>query len=135
MRRLSGAALSIRQLLGLGFTQGSFPPPGSISGDVFTKGAGGEPAALPGAQIVLRGLGTEETESDEQGAFSIDGLPPGTYQIGVNAPSLYTAVPAEVSAATSSSVPNVAAVISTTLPQLIRLKAMDCAFSRKVHHA
>lgn len=135
MRRLSAAALSIRILLGLGFTQGGFPPPGSISVDVFTKGAGEEPAALPGAQIVVRGFGTEETEADEQGAFSIDALPPGTYQIGVNAPSLYTAVTAEISVPTSASVPNVAAVISTTLSQLIRLKAMDCAFSRKVHHA
>jgi len=44
----------------------------------------------------------------------------------------------EVSAGTSSTVPvemNVAAVTSTMSPQLTRLKAMDCAFSRKVHHA
>jgi hypothetical protein len=30
---------------------------------------------------------------------------------------------------------NVAAVTCTMSPQLTRLKAMDCAFSRKVHHA
>ena len=30
---------------------------------------------------------------------------------------------------------SVAAVTSTTSPQLTRLKAMDCAFSRKVHYA
>jgi hypothetical protein len=29
---------------------------------------------------------------------------------------------------------SVAAVTSTTSPQLTRLKAMGCAFSRKVHH-
>jgi hypothetical protein len=29
----------------------------------------------------------------------------------------------------------VAAVTSTTSTQLTRLKAIDCAFSRKVHHA
>jgi hypothetical protein len=51
---------------------------------------------------------------------------------------LYVALAVEVTAGTSSTVPvemNVAAVTSTTSPQLTRLKAMDCAFSRKVHHA
>jgi hypothetical protein len=51
---------------------------------------------------------------------------------------LYAVLAAEVRAATSSTVPvemNVAAVASTMSLQLARLKAMDCAFSRKVHHA
>lgn len=65
---------------------------------------------------------------------------PGTYQIEANAPLLYAALEMEVSAGSSSTVPvemNVAAaaVTSTTSPQLTRLKAMDCAFSSKVHHA
>jgi carboxypeptidase family protein len=138
MRTLIGMALAILLFLGLGFAQGRSPAPGSIRGDVFTKGTNGEPAVLPGAQIVLRGPITWETESDAQGAFAIDGLPPGTYQIEANAPRLYAALAVEVSAGTSSTVPiemNVAAVTGTTLPQLTRLKAMDCAFSRKVHHA
>jgi hypothetical protein len=138
MRTLTGIALPILLLLGLGFAQGSSPALGSIRGDVFTKGTNGEPAVLPGARIVLRGPITEETESDTQGAFAIDGLPPGTYQIEANAPRLYAAFAVEVSAGASSTVPvemNVAAVTSTTSPQLTRLKAMDCAFSRKVHHA
>jgi len=138
MRTLIGIALAILLLLGLGFAQGSSPALGSIRGDVFTKGTNGEPAVLPGARIVLRGLITKETESDTQGAFAIDGLPPGTYEIEANAPGLYAALAVEVRAGTSSTVPvemNVAAVTSTTSPQLTRLKAMDCAFSRKVHHA
>ena len=136
MRTLIGIALAILLLLGLGFAQGSSP--GSIRGDVFTKGTNGEPAVLPGARIVLRGLITKETESDTQGAFAIDGLPPGTYEIEANAPGLYAALAVEVRAGTSSTVPvemNLAAVTSPTSPQLTRLKAMDCAFSRKVHHA
>ena len=138
MRTLIGIALAILLLLSLGFAQGSSPALGSIRGDVFTKGTNGEPAVLPGARIVLRGPITKETESDTQGAFAIDGLPPGTYEIEANAPGLYAALAVEVRAGTSSTVPvemNLAAVTSPTSPQLTRLKAMDCAFSRKVHHA
>jgi hypothetical protein len=138
MRTLIGIALAILLLLGLGFAQGSSPALRSKRGDVFTKGTNGEPAVLPGARIVLRGLIIKETESDTQGAFAIDSLPPGTYEIEANAPGLYAALAVEVRAGTSSTVPvemNVAAVTSPTSPQLTRLKAMDCAFSRKVHHA
>jgi len=137
MRTLIGMALAILLLLGVGFAQGSSPAFGSIRGDVFTKGTNGEPAVVPGAQMVLRGPVTRETESDAQGAFAIDGLPWGTYEIEANSPGLYVALAVEVSAGTSSTVPvemNVAAVTSTTSLQLTRLKAMDCAFSRKVHH-
>jgi hypothetical protein len=121
-----------------GFAQSGSSVPGSMRGDVFTKGTSGEPAVVPGARIVLRGPITKETVSDAQGAFAVDGLPPGIYEIEVSAPGLYAALAVEVSAGTSSTVPvemNVAAVTSTTSPQLTRLKAMDCAFSRKVHHA
>jgi hypothetical protein len=138
MRTLIGMALAILLLLGVGFAQGSSPAFGSIRGDVFTKGTNGEPAVLPAARIVLRGPITKETEWDAQGAFAIDGLPPGTYEIEANAPGLYAALAVEVRAGTSSTGPvemNVAAVTCTTSPQLTRLRAMDCALSRKVHHA
>ena len=138
MRTFIGMAWAFLLLLGLRFAQGNSPPLGSIRGDVFTRGTNGEPAVLPGARIVLRGPLTKETESDTQGAFAIDGLRPAFYEIEANAPGLYPVLAAEVRAATSSTVPvemNVAAVTSTTSLQLARLKAMDCAFSRKVHHA
>ena len=138
MRTLIGITLAILLFLGLGFAQGSSPALGSIRSDVFTKGTNGEPAVVPGAQIVLRGPATRKTESDAQGAFAIDGLPPGTYEIEANAPGLYAALAVEVSSGKSSTDPvemNLAAVTSTTSPQLTRLKAIDCAFSRKVHHA
>ena len=134
MRRLSGTALSIRLFLGLGFAQGSSPAPGSIRGDVFPKGTNGEPAVLPDALIVLRGPTTRETESDEKRAFAIDGPPPGTYQIEATVLELYAV---KASAGRSSTVPvemNALAVTRATSPQMTRLKAMDCAFSRRVHH-
>ena len=138
MRTLIGITLAMPLFPGLGFAQGSSPAFGSIRGDVFTKGTNGEPAVLPGVRVVLHGFLTKEVELGGQGAFAIDGLPPGGYRIEANASRLYAALALEVSAGTSSTVPvemNVAAVTSTTAPQLPRLEAMDCAFSRKVHHA
>src|ERR1700686_1211723 len=116
MRTLIGSALSILLFLGLGFAQGSSPALGSVRGDVFTKGTNGEPAVLPSVRLVLRGPITKETESDAQGAFAIDGLPPGTYQIEANAPGLSGGVAVEVTAGTSSTVPlemNVTTVSNT----------------------
>src|ERR1700688_4208552 len=107
------------------FAQTGSTASGSIRGDVFTKGTNGEPAVLPGVLIVLHGPITKETESDAKGAFAVDGLPPGTYQIETNAPGLYAALAGEVSAGTSSTVPvevNVAAVTST-----INVTASDTA--------
>jgi hypothetical protein len=120
------------------FSQSGSTESGSIRGDVFTKGTNGEPAVLPGVLIVLHGPITKETELDTQGAFAIDCTSPRTYEIEANAPSLHAALGMEARAGTSSTVlveMNVAAVPSTTSTQLTRLKAIDCAFSRKVHHA
>ena len=138
MRKSVAYVVSILLFVLPAFAQNGSTASGSISGDVFTKGTNGEPAVLPGVLIVLHGPTTKETESDAKGAFAVDGLPPGTYQVEANAPGLYAALAVEVSAGTSSAVPdemNVAAVTSTTSTQLTRLKAIDCAFSRKVHHA
>jgi len=104
LRQLFGTGLSVLLFLGLGFAQGGYPAPGSIRGDVFTKGTNGEPAVLPGVRIVLHGPITKETESDAQGAFAIDGLPPGTYQIEANAPGLSGGLAVEVTPGTFSTV-------------------------------
>src|SRR3984957_2185467 len=116
MRALIGIALTILLFLGLGFAQGSSPAPGSIRGAVFTKGANGEPAVVPAAQIVLRGPVTRETASDAQGALTIDSLPPGRYQIEANALGLSGGLAVEVIPGTSTTVPiemNVATVNNT----------------------
>jgi hypothetical protein len=80
---------------------------------------------------------TKEAELGAEGAFAIDGLPPVTYQIEANASRLYAVLAVGVSAGTSSAVSvemNVAAITSTT-PQLTRLKAINSASIRKVYHA
>jgi len=111
------------------FAQTGSTGSGSIRGDVFTKGTNGEPAVLPGVLIVLHGPITEKTESDAKGAFAVDGLPPGSYQIEANAPGLYAALAVEVSTGTSSTVPvemNVAAVTST-----VNVTASDTALAEE----
>jgi TonB dependent receptor/Carboxypeptidase regulatory-like domain len=116
MRTLIGIALTIPLFVGLGFAQGGSPGRGSIRGDVFTKGTNGEPAVLPSVRVVLHGPVTKETESDAQGAFAIDGLPPGTYQIEANAPGLSGGLAVEVTAGSSSNAPlemNVTTVTNT----------------------
>jgi Carboxypeptidase regulatory-like domain len=105
MRTLTGIVLANLLLLGLGFAQGNTPAFGSMRGDVFTKGTNGEPAVLPGVRIVLHGPITRETESDARGAFAIDSLPPGTYQIEANAPGLSGGLAVEVASGTSTTVP------------------------------
>jgi hypothetical protein len=105
MRTWIGIALTMLLFLRLVFAQGSSPTVGSITGDVFTKGTNGEPAVLPGARIVLHGPITKEAKSDAQGAFAIDGLPPGTYQIEANALGLSGGLAVEVTAGTSSTAP------------------------------
>jgi hypothetical protein len=59
---------------------------------------------LPGVRVVLHGPITKETESDAQGAFAIDGLPPGTYQIEANAPGLSGGLAVDITSGTSSTV-------------------------------
>jgi hypothetical protein len=105
MRESVAYVVSILLFVLPAFAQSGSPTSGSIRGDVFTKGTNGEPAVVPGAQIVLRGPVTKETESDGQGAFAIDSLPPGTYEIEANARGLSGGFAVEVSPGTPSTVP------------------------------
>jgi TonB dependent receptor/Carboxypeptidase regulatory-like domain len=104
MREWVAYVVSILLFVPPAFAQVGSTAPGSIRGDVFTKGTNGEPAVLPSVVIVLHGPITKETASDAKGAFAVDGLPPGTYQIEANAPNLYAALAVAVSAGTPSTV-------------------------------
>src|ERR1700722_17236952 len=116
MRTLVAHVVPILLFVLPAFAQSGSTASGSIKGGVFTKGTNGEPAVLPGVLIVLHGSITKETKSDAKGAFAVDGLPAGTYQIEATAHGLNAALAVEVSARTSSTVSvemNVAAVNST----------------------
>src|SRR5205809_4329039 len=105
MREWVAYVVSILLFVLPAFAQSGSTASGSIRGDEFTKGTNAEPAVLPGVLIVLHGPITKDTESDAHGAFAVDGLPPGTYEIEANAPGLYAALAVEVSAGISSTVP------------------------------
>jgi hypothetical protein len=116
MREWVAYVVSILLFVPPAFTQSGSSGSESIRGDVFTKGTNGEPAVLPGVLIVLHGPITKETESDAKGAFAIDGLPPGTYQIEANALGLSGGLAVEMTPGTSSTVHvemNVATVSNT----------------------
>src|SRR6266576_4525640 len=84
------------------FAQSGSTASGSIRGDVFTKGTNGEPAVLPGARLILHGPLNKEALSDAKGAFAVDGLPPGMYDIEASAPGLNAALAVEVKPGTTS---------------------------------
>ena len=105
MRKSVAYVVSILLFVLPAFAQSGSTASGSIRGDVFTKGTNGEPAVLPGVLIVLHGPITMETESDAKGAFAVDGLPPGMYDIEASAPGLNAALAVEVKPGTPSVVP------------------------------
>ena len=156
--RLSGTVLSILSVLGFALSHGSYSRFGSTRGDVFTEGTNGEPAVLPGPRIVFHGPVTRETASDVQGAFAIDGFPLRSHRIEGNAPGSNAAVAVNGVPANQRNRRSVLSVCEqdwkfvNKICELLNafdddpeifltehdrkwLKAMDCAFGRKVHHA
>jgi len=123
MRRISLIVFSTPVLLVCCFAEDGPATWGSIRGEVITKTQNGEPAVLPDAHIVLHGPVNKETQSDARGAFTIDSLPPGTYDIDASAPGLNTTVTVEVNPGTATVVPielSMATVAST-----VTVKASD----------
>ena len=138
MRALIGIVLVILPFVVPASAEASSAAPRTIRGELFTMGTNGEPAVMRGVLIIIPGPISKETELYAKGAFAVDSLTPRTNQIATSAPGLYAALGVEVGADTSSTIPvekNVAAVIRPTSPELTRLKAMGCAFSRNEHHA
>ena len=105
MRRISIIVFSILVLLVRCFPESEPATPGSIRGAVVTKTQNGEPAVLPDARIVLHGPVSKETRSDAQGAFAIDGLPPGMYEVEASAPGLNAKLLVEVKPGAASILP------------------------------
>ena len=140
MRRISFIVFSALLLLVRCFPQDGPAAPGSIRGEVVTKTQNGEPAVLPEARIVLHGPVNKEAQSDARGAFAIDDLPPGIYDIEASAPGLNTTLSVEVKPGTASVVPielDIAAVTSTVTvaandPPAIEESAQKNTISRSI---
>jgi hypothetical protein len=140
MRRISFIVFSTLLLLVRCFPQDGPATPGSIRGEVVTKTQNGEPAVLPEARIVLHGPVNKEAQSDARGAFAIDDLPPGMYNIEASAPGLNTTLSTEVKPGTASVVPielDIATVTSTVTvaandPPAIEESAQKNTISRSI---
>jgi hypothetical protein len=131
MRQSVGYLVSILLLLPA-FSQVDRSTSAPARGDVFTKGAIGEPAILLSVGIVLHRPIAETTMTDASGAFALDAPPPGMYHIEANVPVLSVTLAVEGSAGTPS--PDGPEIF---LPDDDRkwLKATECSFNRKVQHA
>jgi hypothetical protein len=80
------------------FAQNATVAPGSIAGEVFNIGADGQRVVVPGALISLRGPEERQTESDANGQYRFELLPPGRYTAEATAPGLKGALPVDVAA-------------------------------------
>ena len=126
MRKRSIIAFLFAVLLIRCFAQGGPATPGSIRGEVVTRNQNGEPAVLPNARIVLHGPVNKEAQSDARGAFAIDGLPPGMYDIEASAPGLKAALAVEVRPGTASVVPIDLSVATVTSSVTVTASDLAC---------
>lgn len=123
MRRTLVIVFSTLMLLVRCFAQVGPATPGSIRGEVVTRNQNGEPAVLAQARIVLHGPLNKEAQSDAQGAFAIDGLPPGIYNIEASAPGLDAALAVEVKSGATLVVPIELAI--ATVSNTVTVTASD----------
>jgi len=114
MRSAALIVLSTVLLLILCFPQNASAAPGSIRGEVIIKAENGERSVLPDAHIVLHGPINKEAQWDAHGAFAIESLPPGIYDIEASAPGLNAALAVEVEPGTASVIPIELAVAAIT---------------------
>jgi outer membrane receptor protein involved in Fe transport len=90
MTRLVNTALAIG-LFALGaFAQDLKSTVGTVRGQTFTVDAIGAHAVVPAAKVALDGAVHIEAESDSEGKFAFDAVPPGSYTIAAEAPGMTT---------------------------------------------
>ena len=63
-------------------------PLAKVTGTVFVEDSTGDRSPVAGAKVTLSGPAVIESETDEDGSFSIASVPPGTYRVEAVAPGL-----------------------------------------------
>jgi hypothetical protein len=77
------------ELLAIGaLGQATGPATGTVQGTVFTADADGGRSVVPAAKISLDGPAHLQLQTDNEGKFSFDTVPPGSYRISVEATGL-----------------------------------------------
>src|SRR6516162_407062 len=61
---------------------------GSVEGTVFIRNSAGDQSVIARATVRLNGPGTFETQTDENGNYVFQALPPGTYELAASSPGL-----------------------------------------------
>ena len=109
------------------FAQDAKLVPGTLTGEVFNKGADGQRAVVPGALISLRGPVERQTESDATGQYRFEPLPPGRYNAEASAPGLKGTVLVDVAAGETATaeIP----LELTTVTSSVTVTASDSAVS------
>ena len=95
-------ALSLVLLTAHVLGQNKPEPSGSIQGMVFTTEQDHARSVVPGTKLLLDGPVRLETQSDPEGKFTFDALPPGSYTITAEAPGLTVTQNLEVRAGSVS---------------------------------
>ena len=104
MHRIVTILFAIGLLATCSFAQGPPETTGTVQGVLFTLDPSGERSVVPAAEISLDSPIHVETESDGEGKFTINVVPPGTYTISAHRPGMFAAGSVAVAAGEISKV-------------------------------
>jgi len=104
IRRLARIAFAIGLLASDALGQSTSQANGTIQGVVFTADADGGRSVVPAAKISLDGPVHVEVQTDNEGMFACNAVPPGSYRISAKATGLAATQNVVVTAATVSEI-------------------------------
>jgi TonB dependent receptor len=104
IRRLAQLAFAIGLLVVAALGQSTDPATGTVRGVVFTADADGGRSVVPATKISLDGPVHLEVQSDNEGKFACNAVPPGSYRVSAEAIGLAATQDVTVAAATISEI-------------------------------
>jgi Carboxypeptidase regulatory-like domain len=104
IRRLAQLAFAIGLLVVAALGQSTGPATGTVRGVVFTADADGGRSVVPAAKISLDGPVHLQVQSDNEGKFACNAVPPGSYRVSAEATGLGATQNVTVAAATISEI-------------------------------